>query len=171
MRKYEHVSCIFPDRTSFLPEGVRARPPLGGQFRPWAPPPATLKDWELGRTGVAPWLITRPSFTDHFANYLAQSFDFRTAGGRLGSSTSRAFASGVHCRLSRLERPIIKGVAMGLWLTLTPEQFVAKREAYSYPAVAFNGYVDCWTEICFQSTGGRARRYGRSPGTSHAASR
>ena len=41
---------------------------------------------------------------------------------------------------------------MGLWLPLTLEEFVAKRGAYSYPAVALNGCVDSWTEICFQST-------------------
>jgi len=41
---------------------------------------------------------------------------------------------------------------MGLRLPLTPEQFVDRRGAYSYPAVALDGRIDSWKEICFQST-------------------
>jgi hypothetical protein len=43
-------------------------------------------------------------------------------------------------------------VGMGLRLSLTPEQLVVKRGAYSYPAVALDGRIDSWREICFQST-------------------
>ena len=43
-------------------------------------------------------------------------------------------------------------VTVGLLVPLTAEQFVQKRGAYSYPAVALVGSINGWNETCFSST-------------------
>ena len=35
---------------------------------------------------------------------------------------------------------------------MKPEQYLAKREAYAYPAVGIDGTLDGWAKVSFKST-------------------